>query len=111
MKLTAKRAIKLDMDMWEWFSKNHGVKSDYPYFEKYKIGEMKCQCPCCEKWIENDYCMGCPLRNKKYCHGGDGAYFDEWTENLNNDKELHGALMIYRQLARAYKKLDKTSGA
>jgi hypothetical protein len=110
MKLTAKQAIKLSMDMWEWLSKNHGLQSNYPYFEKHGIGNMKNHCPCCEIWLVNG-CLGCPLNYKKYCKCGTGEAWLGWVGNNGNDKELHGALMIYRQLARAYKKLDKTSGA
>jgi hypothetical protein len=110
MKLTAKQAIKLDMDMWEWLSKNHGDKSDYPFYEKYGIGNMENHCPCCEIWLANN-CVGCPLNYKKYCEDGRGEAWIEWLGSFGDNEELHGALMIYRQLARAYKKLDKTNGA
>ena len=84
MYLAEKKAIDLTIKLWDYLRQNPGKqKQDYPGYDKYDIGSMIADCPCCDYYRRGDLdrCDVCPIRD---CTD-DNSPWDLWFKALAVD--------------------------
>jgi hypothetical protein len=65
MKLTAKKAVELSIELWEWLAETGKDKGDWPRWgiNGGEYSEMVFDCPLCELFNQKK-CKGCPYFDK-----------------------------------------------
>ena len=110
MKLTARKAVELSIDLWAWLGETGEDKDDWPEWESNggQYPKVESDCFLCEydSRKEND-CEACPYFIKYSACCNEGTPFDKWIDAEEETDRKEFAKQFVRQLKEILKEIGE----